>query len=56
MDPVLFNIMLGFTLKMIGEFKHRNDLPTEAELTVLWEGHYREAMIKNQSLLNETTE
>lgn len=32
MDPLLLNFITAFTMKLIGQFKHRNDELTEDEI------------------------
>lgn len=54
MDPLTLQLITSFTLKLVNEFKHRNDVPTEAEITARWQADYAAAMTKNKKLQDET--
>jgi hypothetical protein len=54
MNPELINLIAGFTLNLIEEFRHRKDTPTEDEIAARFELHYKAALVDNQRLIDET--
>jgi hypothetical protein len=54
MDPQLLNLITGFTLEMIHEFKAKGEVPTEAEIASRFENHYASFLLKNKNLQEET--
>jgi hypothetical protein len=54
MDPKLIDLIAAFTLNIVNEFKHRNDVLTVDQIKARWTDHYNQFMLKNQALQNET--
>lgn len=54
MDPLTLNLLVTFGLKLSEQFKHRNDVLSEEEITTMAQSHLEEALSANKQLQDET--
>lgn len=51
MDPLMLNFITALTMKLIGQFKHRNDVVTEDEIKTAALAEYNSFNDDNKKLL-----
>jgi len=54
LSPQLINMIAAFAIEIANEFKHRNDPLTPEQVTVRWNDHYTQFILKNQTLKDKT--